>query len=305
MTEVGRATEPLRGARPSDCRSYLDTLSADWVSVHPDDHRAPSFWFLREGQEWTTTYDDPSGLVPIDVSAATGCCDLSVSGFIHWDDLAYGSPDGGRHVSVQTHFQGEPEWEARQLLDGAPAGYRCTWLEGSQLDDGFALFLTCHSGEFDNEWYGDAYALAVTPDLRHWETRFVTDVVTPPTTSGDVLSVSGAPYTWWTSDDGFQTLDLPQPAGSATVRAGDGTFVQLRLLQANDLCTPEAVVAEEGDDEWSEPLGPPQEPMHAKVRCAISFAEPDESGVRFSLDLGGRGPTLRVARRDGDWVVTR
>ena len=65
---------------------------------------------------------------------------------------------------MQPHFQGEESWEPRQLLDGGPpAGYRCTWLDGHEVGDGYALLLTCHSGPAGNQFRGDAYALAYTP----------------------------------------------------------------------------------------------------------------------------------------------
>ena len=38
------------------------------------------------------------------------------------------------------------------------------------------MLMTCHSGKFRNQFQGDAYALAVTPDLDDWESTFVADV---------------------------------------------------------------------------------------------------------------------------------
>lgn len=200
LDELARTTEPLRGVAESDCRSYLDTFSADWVSTHPDDHRADDFWFIRDGDAWTTTKDDPSGLVAF-ARGRSQCCGLAIAGFIHWNDLAFGSPDGQR-ISVQTHFQGEESWEPRQLLDGAPDGYRCTWLDGGEVGDGFALLLTCHSGRGGDPYRGDAYAVAYTPDLVHWESAFVTDVTNDPVID-DGVTIKGTPRTTVTPEDGI------------------------------------------------------------------------------------------------------
>ena len=195
LDELARTTEPLRGAAESDCDSYLDTFSADWVSTHPYDHRADDFWFIEDGSGWTTTDDDPSGLVGID-RGRNDCCGLAIAGFIHWNDLAFGSPDGHR-ISVQTHVQGDETWEPRQLLQGAPAGRHCTWMDGSGVGDGFALLLGC----------GDAYALAVTPDLRHWQSTFVTDVRGEPQIDDDGVTLDGTPKTTWTPEDGLVQSD--------------------------------------------------------------------------------------------------
>jgi hypothetical protein len=204
LDELTRTTEPLRGVRKSDCGSYLDTFSADWVSTHPNDHRADDFWFIDDGDDWTTTKDDPSGLVHID-RGRHQCCGLAIEGYLHWNDLAYGSPDA-HQISTQTHFQGEETWEPRQLLDGAPAGYRCTWLAGGEVGDGYALLLTCHSGRGGNEYRGDAYAVAYTPDLVHWQSAFVTDVRTDPVID-DGVTIDGTPKTTVTPEGGLQQAD--------------------------------------------------------------------------------------------------
>jgi hypothetical protein len=218
LETVAQTTEPLRGRAPSDCRSYLDTFSADWVSTHPDDHRAADFWFVRDGDTWSTTRDDPSGLVSVD-RPRDACCGLAVAGFIHWNDLAFGSPDGHR-ISVQSHFQGEESWEPRQLLDGAPAGYRCTWIDGHEVDDGFAVLLTCHSpaDRSDDQFRGDAYALAVTTDLRHWESTFVTDVRRDPVIDDEGVTIVGKPRTHWSPESGFERDQgtAPCPGAPAT-----------------------------------------------------------------------------------------
>jgi hypothetical protein len=198
LVPAGRTTERLRGRARSDCRSYLATFSADWVEAHPDDHRAADFWFVRDGDTWTTTREDPSGLEIVDVDR--GCCDSSVIGFVHWNDVAYGSPDG-RRIQVQHHELGEETWSEPELLDGAPAGYRCTWMDGHEVgEEGFAVLMTCHSGKVRDEFSGDAYVLAVSPDLRDWESAFVSDVRQEPHVDDDRVTVG---ETTWTPEDGF------------------------------------------------------------------------------------------------------
>lgn len=114
LTSVASTTERVRGRELSDCRSYLLTWSADWVETHPDDHRARDFWFVRDGDTWTTTHEDQSRRRQIDV--AKGCCDTAVLGFVHWTDVACGSPDGHR-IQVQHHLLGEETWSKPLLLD--------------------------------------------------------------------------------------------------------------------------------------------------------------------------------------------
>lgn len=199
LSSAGRVTERLRGSATSDCSSYLATYSADWVEVHPTDHRAPDVGFVRDGAGWTTTRQDPSGLKVVDVDR--GCCDSVSQGFVHWNDVAYGSPDGHR-IQVQSHLLGDERWSNPQLLAGAPAGYRCTWQEGYEVGpQGFAVLMTCHSGKVRNQYRGDAYAVAVTPDLRHWDSTFVTGVSREPRVDGDRLVVGG---TSWTAKAGFR-----------------------------------------------------------------------------------------------------
>lgn len=200
LTRVGRSTQPLRGRAGTDCRTYLRTYSADWVEVHPDDHRSPVFWFVREGDGWTTTRADASGLRLVDVDRF--CCDTWVIGFVHWDDVAYGSPDG-RRIQVQSHLLGEETWSEAELLDGAPAGYRCSYMEGHEVgDEGFAVLMTCHSGRVRSDFRGDAYAVAATPDLRNWESTFVTGVRGEPRVDDDRVEVGDA---IWTPEEGFGT----------------------------------------------------------------------------------------------------
>jgi hypothetical protein len=200
LTSVGRTTEPLPGRGRSDCSSYNDTFSADWLAVHPSDHRARDFWFVRDGGSWAATHRDPSGLRLVDVDR--GCCDTAVAGFVHWNDVAYGSPDGRRMV-VQTHLLGQEAWSEPAHLPVVPAGHRCSWMEGYEVgDEGFAVLMTCHSGKVGNRWRGDAYAVAVTADLRTWEPAFVTAVRGDPVVEGDEVRVGD---TTWTPDDGFVT----------------------------------------------------------------------------------------------------
>lgn len=189
LEPVGRQREPLRGKARSDCRSYLDTYSSDWVTVHSEDHRVPTFWFVQDGDAWTTTTTDPSGLELVDVGRR--CCETLVIGFVHWNDVAFGSPDG-RRIQVQTHLLGDETWSRVQVLAGAPAGARCTYIDGHSLGDGFAVLLQC----------GRAYAVAATPDLRHWESTYVTGVRDEPQVDGDTLRLGG---TTWTPDGGFSS----------------------------------------------------------------------------------------------------
>jgi hypothetical protein len=194
----GSVTEGLRGKGLSDCSSYLLTYSADWVEVHPSDHRARDFWFVRDAGTWTVTYDDPSGLQLVDI--AHGCCATAVQGFVHWNDVAFGSPDGHR-ILVQSHLLGEESWSPPQVLEGAPGGVRCTWMDGHEVGTrGFAVLMTCHSGRVRNEFRGDAYAVAVTTDLRHWQSRFVTGVTREPQLVDGELRVGA---TVWSPEGGF------------------------------------------------------------------------------------------------------
>ena len=202
LSPAASITERLRGSGGSDCRSYLRTWSADWVETHPDDHRARDFWFVRDGDEWTVTHRDTSGLRMVDVPGRTGCCDTSSLGFVHWNDVAFGSPDG-RRIQVQHHLLGQESWSKPVLLDGAKAGYRCTWMDGHEVGPrGLAILMTCHSGPSKDDYRGDAYAIAVSTDLRHWTSRFVTGVRREPQVDHDRIRVGD---TTWTPDGGFVT----------------------------------------------------------------------------------------------------
>lgn len=200
LSSVARRTQPLRGDLRSDCQTYVDTFSADWVAVHSFDHRASDFWFVHTGGSWTTTRRDPSGLQAIDVEG-TECCDTGIVGFVHWNDVAYGSPDG-RRIQVQTHFLGQETWSEPLLLDGAPPGHRCTWLEGYELGDGFVLLMTCHQAGHPvaDPYSGDAYAVAATTDLERWETAWAGNVRRAPDVSHEGLRLGRLT---WTPDAGF------------------------------------------------------------------------------------------------------
>jgi hypothetical protein len=305
LTESGSTTARLPGRRGSECRSYLQTYSAAWVGVEPDDHRTDGFWFVREGDKWTTTFEDPSGLVAGPDRGRRECCDLGIAGFIGWDSLAYGSPDG-RRITVQAHFQGEESWEPQQVLPGAPAGFRCTFMEGGRVGDhGYAVYLVCHSGKVENDFRGDAYAVAVSPDLRTWDTFFVRDVV------GDVqvdqaggVAVSGRPLTSWTPEEGVVRLGLPQPPGTTVARTEDGTYVRLTRTEGSDGCTGEAVVAEPGDTEWSEPI-PGSFTAEPRARCKVDYVNTEDGNARFALS-SDRATKAAIVEPDGDgWRLVR
>ena len=57
LVEVARTTER---APVDDCGTYLDGPGSDRVRVHPDDPRGAAFWFVRDGDDWSTTRTDPS-----------------------------------------------------------------------------------------------------------------------------------------------------------------------------------------------------------------------------------------------------
>ena len=161
LAAQARRTEQLRGPRRSECRSYAETWSDDWLKVHPDDHRATTFSFVRDAGTWRSTAEDASGLELVDVRR--GCCDTGIAAFVHWHDVAFGSPDG-RRIRVQTHLLGEPRWSEPVELDGAPAGVRCTWVDGYEAGpEGYAVVMTCPGG----------YAVAASPDLAEWTSAYL------------------------------------------------------------------------------------------------------------------------------------
>ena len=199
LERVGRSTQPMGGS--SDCSTYLETYSADWVQVSPSDPAGHTFWFVRRDGFWVGTDRDPSGFRLVDVPGRR-CCDSYRAGFVHWNDVAYGSPDGHRIV-VQSHLLGEESWSEPLTLPGAPRGHRCTWMDGYEVGDhGFVVAMVCHSGEVRDELVGDAYAIAASPDLEDWESTFVRGVRKPPVVEEDRFVVGG---TTWTPEGGFDS----------------------------------------------------------------------------------------------------
>lgn len=188
LTVADRRTEPLRGNRPSDCRTYLATWSDSWVQVNPSNHRGATFWFVDDGDGWTSTTEDASGFDRIDVR---GCCDSSSIGFVHWNDVTFGSPDGQR-IQVQSHLLGEERWSDPVLLDGAPPGSRCRWQEGYEAGpQGFAVVMTCRGG----------VAVAATPDLQSWTSTYLPGVRGAAVGDDEGLSIGQRRV--WSPVDGF------------------------------------------------------------------------------------------------------
>ena len=60
--------------------------------------------------------------------------------------------------------------------------------------------MTCHSGAVRDEFRGNAYAVAATPDLARWESAWVSGVDTDPAIDDDRLVVGDVV---WTPDGGF------------------------------------------------------------------------------------------------------
>jgi len=198
LEQVGRTTRPVRGG----CRTYLETYSSDWVQVSSSNPKGSTFWFVREGDAWTVTDEDPSGLVLVEDRGRRRCCDTFLAGFIHWNDVAYGSPDGHR-VVIQSHLLGDERWSDPVVLDGAPRDHTCTWMDGYEVGDaGYAVTLVCHSGTVRDDYVGDAYVVAASPDLATWEARFVTGVRQPPDVQDDRIVVGDLA---WSPDEGFVT----------------------------------------------------------------------------------------------------
>lgn len=187
------------GAGVDGCRSSLYSFSSTWVQVLPHDYRADPFWFAAGGDDadWAATERDPSGLEAID--AGRGCCASYLQGFVHWHDVALGSPDGGRTIRVQTHLLGEESWGEPVVLDGAPEGHTCSefWPTGSVGADGFAAVLACEPRDDAGR---AAYVVVASPDLASWESRFVADVRGQPELTDERVRVG--PLTW-TPEDGF------------------------------------------------------------------------------------------------------
>ncbi len=192
LTAAATRTERLRRPRlgGSDCGSYIATWSDDWLQVNSDDHRAATFWFVRDGETWTATRKDASGLDLIDVRR--GCCDTYEAGFIHWNSVAFGSPDG-RRIQVQSHLLGEEQWSEPVLLDGAPPRSRC----GEYMDlqesgpTGVVVVMRCRDG----------YALAASTDLKTWTSTYYRGPEGEPIGSDEGLRI--ADRLVWTPEDGF------------------------------------------------------------------------------------------------------
>lgn len=187
LTPVGSHTEPVRGA--SDCRAYLSTWSDTWVQVNASELETPTFWFVAGEDDWTATAEDASGFDRIDVRR--GCCDSSSLGFIHWNSVTFGSPDGHR-IQVQSHLLGEERWSEPVLLDGAPPQTRCTGMDGYEAGpQGFAVVLTCRGGT----------AIAAAPDLRAWSSTYLPGVRGEVAGDDEGLTIDGRRV--WTPDGGF------------------------------------------------------------------------------------------------------
>ncbi len=179
----------------SQCGANFDTpFSSDWLAVHRDDPGVPEFWFIRKGTTWATTSDDPSGLQPLD--RGNSCCSTGIGTFVHWNELAVGSPDG-RHIQLQYHLLGQQTWSKPLLIDGAPAAYDCGFPDPRGVGRrGVVVLMECRPGTGLDTFgaQGSAYAVAVSTDYRHWQTRFVTDVRGPPRFDDDKLVVGDT--TW-------------------------------------------------------------------------------------------------------------
>lgn len=202
LVEVAAETVDVRLDSRADvdadaCGTRLSTFSDDWVRVDFDGANSDPVWFVRVGEDWEATRDDPSGLELIE--SVGRCCGTLVTGFISWNDVAFGTPDG-RTVQVQTHFLGAEEWTEPQVLGEGlvPEDAQCEELyEGYEIGDGaFAIVMPCDAGE-------ESGALVVaSADLEDWEAEYV---VTPDPAfdvdeETDRLVVG--PLTW-SAEDGF------------------------------------------------------------------------------------------------------
>lgn len=205
LTQVGRSEQPaLPGRSKASCRPDIDSSSADWVGVTAT---ARAFWFIRDGAAWVTTDEDPSGLEKVE--AGGGCCDTLVSG-LHWNEVAHGSPDGGHRIQVQTRRHDQETWSEPQILDAAPVGTRCDYLEGDQLRVGYVLILECDASDRERDEsdagarapWRRSFALAVSVDLEYWDTAFVSDARDYPELADGRMTLGN---TTWTPEKGFVT----------------------------------------------------------------------------------------------------
>ena len=190
LTMRARHTEPIRGRSLSDCRTYLATWGDSWVQVNAEDHRATTFWFVGDSSgPWRATARDASGLAPVDVDR--GCCDTSIAGFVHWNDIAFGSPDG-RRIQVQSHLLGQQHWSEATVLDVAPARSGCRWMDGTEVGpEGYAVLMGCRDG----------LAVAASPELETWESAYLRGVEGEPIGDDDGLRVGDRLI--WTPARGF------------------------------------------------------------------------------------------------------
>ena len=65
---------------------------------------------------------------------------------------------------MQSHLLGEEQWSEPVVLEGAPAGSRCTRMDGYEAGpQGYAVVMTCRDG----------YAVAASADLRQWDATYL------------------------------------------------------------------------------------------------------------------------------------
>ncbi len=189
LTAAAEHTGRLRGRGWTDCGTYTQTWSDDWLQVDADDHRVATFWFVREGEAWSTTHEDASGLDLIDVDR--GCCASATAGFIHWNEVTFGSPDG-RRIQVQSHLLGEERWSDPLVLEGAPTRRACDYMDVQEAGpEGAVVVMRCRDG----------YALAASTDLREWTSTYYRGPEGEPIGGDDGLRI--ADVLVWTPADGF------------------------------------------------------------------------------------------------------
>ena len=177
LTASARVTTPLRGRARSDCRSSLRTWSDSWVEVNDPEFRAATVWFVRDGDAWTSTTEDASGLAQIDVR---GCCDTYAAGFIHWNSvarLARRTADPG----AEPPARGRAVERAGGARRRSPTS-RCTSLNGFEAGPkGYALVLSCRGG----------VAVAASADLRDWTSTYLPGVTGEALPGDEGLRIGG------------------------------------------------------------------------------------------------------------------
>jgi hypothetical protein len=98
-----------------------------------------------------------------------------------------------------------------------------------------------------------------------------------------------------------QRLGLPQPSGTYVGRAQDGTYVRLALTEGPSGCTGEAVVADPGDQEWSEPV-PGSFTAGPAARCRVGYVGLTEDGdALFTRDSDRATRRAEVVREGDGW----